>query len=153
MGSRTTTTSPGRNKTGTEVFVPLPPTVAEMLRSLPNDHLDYFFWNPERMKETSIVCMFGDWLRTVFDRAEVPHSREEMLSHRFGHTFAVENLLAGMPIGRVSILLGHKTVRTTEKYYSAWVNERQTRLEAEVKDAWKKMALPEHLFPVQGTVQ
>jgi len=143
----------GRNKTGTEVFVPLPPAVAEMLRALPNDNPDYFFWNPDRMKKTSIVCMFGDWLRTVFDKAGVPHGHQEMLSHRFRHTFAVENLLAGMPIERVSILLGHKTVRTTEKYYSAWVQERQTRLEAEVKDAWKKMALPKSLFPVGGTVQ
>ena len=94
------------------------------------------------MKKTSIVCMFGDWLRTVFGKAGVSHGHEEMLSHRFRHTFAVENLLAGMPIERVSILLGHKTVRTTEKYYSAWFQERQSRLEAEVKDAWKKMALP-----------
>ena len=54
----------GRNKTSAEVFVPLPPAVAEMLRSLPNDHSDYFFWNPDRMKKTSIVCMFGDWLRS-----------------------------------------------------------------------------------------
>ncbi len=145
--------SRGRTKTGTEVFVPLPPTVAEMLRALPNDHPDYFFWNPNRMKETSIVCMFGDWLRTVFDKAKVPHGREEMLSHRFRHTFAVEMLLAGVPIERVSLLLGHRTVRTTEKYYSAWVKERQNRLEAEVKEAWKKMVLPESVFVGQGSVQ
>jgi integrase/recombinase XerD len=143
----------GRNKTGTEVFVPLPPAVADMLRSLPNDHADYFFWNPHRMKKTSIVCMFGDWLRATFDKAEVPHGREEMLSHRFRHTFAVEMLLAGVPLERVSVLLGHKTIRTTEKYYSAWVIERQQKLEAEVKQAWKKMALPEPLFPVRGAVQ
>jgi integrase/recombinase XerD len=143
----------GRTKTGTEVFVPLPPAVAEMLAALPNDHPDYFFWNPNRMKTTSIVCMFGDWLRTVFDKAKVPHSREEMLSHRFRHTFAVEMLLAGVPIDRVSILLGHRTVRTTERYYSAWVKERQTRLEAEVKDAWKKMVLPDSLFAKQETIQ
>jgi site-specific recombinase XerD len=143
----------GRNKTGTEVFVPLPPALAEMLRTLPNDHPDYFFWNPDRMKKTSIVAMFGDWLRTVFDKAGVPHGRQEMLSHRFRHTFAVEMLLAGVPIERVSVLLGHKTIRTTEKYYSAWVKERQQKLEAEVKDAWKKMTLPDPLFPVQGTIQ
>lgn len=143
----------GRNKSGTEVFVPLPPAVAEMLRSLPNDHPDYFFWNPDRMKKTSVVAMFGDWLRTVFDKAGVPHGRQEMLSHRFRHTFAVEMLLAGVPIERVSILLGHKTIRTTEKYYSAWVKERQHQLEAEVKDAWKKMTLPLPLLPVQGSIQ
>jgi hypothetical protein len=33
------------------------------------------------------------------------------------------------------------------------VKERQQKLEAEVKDAWKKMTLPDPLFPVQGTIQ
>jgi len=113
-----------------------------MMRTL-NDHPDYFLWYPDRVKKTSIVCMFGDWLRAVFDRAKVPHGREERLSHRFRHTFAVEMLLAGVPIEGVSILLGHRTVRTTERHYSAWVKERQTRLETEIKDAWERMALPE----------
>jgi len=142
-----------RNKTNVEVFVPLPPAVAEMLRVLTNDHPDYFFWNPERIKKTSIVCEFAVLLRKVFNKAGVSHSKEEMLSHRFRHAFAVEMLLAGVPIERVSKLLGHKTTRTTEKFYSAWVKERQRKLEAEVKDAWKKMALPEPFFPVQGRVQ
>jgi integrase/recombinase XerD len=141
-----------RNKTKQEVFVPLPPTVAERLRVLSNDHPDYFFWNPERTKKTSIVCEFAVLLRKVFDKAGVSHSKEEMLSHRYRHTFAVEMLLAGVPIERVSILLGHRSQRTTEKYYSAWVKERKQRLETEVKDAWKKMALPEPLFPVESTV-
>jgi site-specific recombinase XerD len=142
-----------RNKTNVEVFVPLPPAVAEMLRAQTNDHPDYFFWNPERLKKTSIVCEFSVLFRKVFDKAGVSHSKEEMLSHRFRHTFAVEMLLAGVPIERVSKLLGHKTTRTTEKFYSAWVKERQRKLEAEVKEAWKKMALPEPVFHVRGTVQ
>jgi integrase len=74
-----------RNKTNSGVFVPIPPAVAEMLRMLPNDHPEYFFWNPDRMKKTSVVCMFGEWLRTVFDKAGVPHGTSEMLSHRFPH--------------------------------------------------------------------
>jgi site-specific recombinase XerD len=142
-----------RNKTDAGVFIPLPPAVAEMLRALPNDHREHFFWNPGRMKKTSLVCMFGDLLRTVFDKAGVRHSMSEMLSHRFRHTFAVEMLLAGVGIERVSKLLGHKTLRTTEKYYSAWVKERQQLLEAEVKDAWNKMSLPKSLFPIDGAVQ
>jgi site-specific recombinase XerD len=63
-----------RNKTKQEVFVPLPPTVAERLRALCNDHPDYFFWNPERTKKTSIVCEFAVLLRKVFDKAGVSHS-------------------------------------------------------------------------------
>jgi site-specific recombinase XerD len=134
-----------RHKTNAEVFVPLPPAVAERLRVLPNDHPEYFFWNPERAKETSIVCEFAVLLRKVFDKAGVSHGKEEMLSHRFRHTFAVEMLLAGVLIERVSKLLGHKTTRTTEKFYSAWVKERQRKLEAEVKDAWTRMILPTRL--------
>ena len=140
-----------RNKTNTEVFVPLPPAVAERLRVLPNNHPDHFFWNPNRVKKTSVVCEFAVLLRKVFDKAGVSHSKEEMLSHRFRHTFAVEMLLAGVPIERVSKLLGHKTTRTTEKFYSAWVKERQRKLEAEVKDAWTRMILPTN--EVSGRLQ
>ena len=35
-----------RTKTEAEVFIPLPPAVAQMLRAHANDHPDYFFWNP-----------------------------------------------------------------------------------------------------------
>jgi integrase len=100
------------------------------------------------MKKTSLICQFGDWLRLVFDKAGVKHGQQEMLSHRFRHTFAVELLLADVPIEQVSKLLGHKTVRTAERYYSAWVKERQRKLEADVKQAWTKMELPD-LFTSQ----
>ncbi len=137
-----------RTKTDAEVFIPLPPAVAQMLRAHANDRPDYFFWSPERMKRISLICQFGDWLRVVFDKAGVKHGQQEMLSHRFRHTFAVELLLADVPIEQVSKLLGHKTVRTTERYYSAWVPERQRKLEADVKQAWTKMELPD-LFTSQ----
>jgi len=49
----------------------------------------------------------------------------------------VELLLAGMPIERVSILLGHQSVRVTERHYNPWVRSRQEQLEADVASAWK----------------
>ena len=58
------------------------------------------------------------------------------VSHRLRDTFSVELLLAGVPIERVSILLGHQSVRTTEKHYSPWVQSRQEQLEADVRNAW-----------------
>lgn len=142
-----------RTKTNNGVFVPIPDAVAEMLRMLPNDDPEYFFWNPKCMKKTSIVAQFGEWVRTVFDKAGVSHSTSEMLTHRFRHTFAVEMLLAGVGIERVSKLLGHKTMRTTEEHYSAWVKERQEKLVVEVKDAWKHMELPTAIFPAKSEVQ
>jgi integrase/recombinase XerD len=131
-----------RTKTNAEAFIPLPPAIAQMLRAHANDHANYFFWNPERMKKTSLICQFGDWLRLVFDQAGVKHGQQERLSHRLRHTYSVELLLAGVPIEQVSKLLGHKSPRTTEKFYAAWIPERQRKLEAEVKGAWRKMELP-----------
>jgi len=37
----------------------------------------------------------------------------------------------------VSILLGHQSVRVTEKHYNPWVRSRQEQLEADVRNAWK----------------
>ena len=104
-------------KTGEPVYVPLPPDVATMLRELPNpENLRYFFWNG-----TSDVASPGiRWwstLETIFKAAGLPNAHPHMLRD----TFAVEMLLAGVPIDQVSILLGHSSVKITEKHYSPWV--------------------------------
>jgi integrase len=66
----------------------------------------------------------------------------------FRDTFAVEMLLAGVPLEQVSMLLGHKSVKITEKHYAPWVKARQEQLAANVRKAWNlvqkddKMARP-----------
>src|SRR5256885_17125999 len=55
----------------------------------------------------------------------------------FGTTFSVELLLAGVPIERVSIILGHQSVRITAKHYAPWVRARQEQLEADVRRTWE----------------
>ncbi len=67
------------------------------------------------------------------------------------HTFAVELLLAGVPLERVSILLGHTSVKITEKHYAPWVRERQEQAEADVKRTWAQD--PIALLETQGTPQ
>jgi hypothetical protein len=46
----------------------------------------------------------------------------------FRDTFAVELLLAGVPIDQVSLLLGHSSVKVTEKHYAPFVKARQAQL-------------------------
>jgi integrase len=55
---------------------------------------------------------------------------------RFRDTFAVGLLQAGVPMERVSVLLGHSSIKVTEKHYSPWVRARQEQLEADVRRRW-----------------
>ena len=55
----------------------------------------------------------------------------------FRDTFAVEMLLAGVPIDQVSLLLGHASVKITEKSYSPFVKARQVQLQESVRNAWR----------------
>jgi integrase/recombinase XerD len=55
----------------------------------------------------------------------------------FRDTFAIELLLAGVPIDQVSVLLGHKSVKITEKHYAPWVKACQDQLEKSVRAAWR----------------
>lgn len=117
-------------KTGTPVYCPLPPVVVQALESCSGSR--YFFWTGESNPKSAV----GDWQRTlrrVFKLAKVPGGH----AHRFRDTFAVELLKAGVPLDRVSILLGHRSTRITEKHYSPWVRERQEQLEADVRRTWE----------------
>lgn len=56
--------------------------------------------------------------------------------HRFRDTFAVSLLLKGVSLDSVSKLLGHSSIKITERHYAPWVKARQERLEAEVRRIW-----------------
>ena len=58
-------------------------------------------------------------------------------AHMFRDTFAVELLNKGVPIDRVSLLLGHSSVKVTEKHYAPFVKERQQQLEMYARMAWE----------------
>ena len=59
----------------------------------------------------------------------------------FRDTFAVELLNKGVPIDRVSLLLGHSSVKVTEKHYAPFVKERQQQLENYARMAWDETAM------------
>lgn len=128
-------------KTGTPVWCPLPAAVIGAMEAIPlADSVLYFFWSGEG-KPRSCVGDYQRSLRRLFVLAGVPDAHP----HRFRDTFAVELLLAGVPLERVSILLGHQSVRITEKHYSRWVAARQEQLESDVRRTWDTdlVALPE----------
>ena len=54
----------------------------------------------------------------------------------FDDTFAIELLLSGVSLEHVSVLLGHQSIRITERHYAAWVRARQEQLEADVRRTW-----------------
>ena len=116
-------------KTGTHVWVPLPPVCLEALAAIPAKH--YCFWSGGGLPKTR-VANYQHALKSIFKMAEIVHGH----AHRFRDTFAVELLLASVPIERVSILLGHSSVRVTERHYSPWVQARQDQLEQDVMKTW-----------------
>jgi integrase/recombinase XerD len=118
-------------KTGTTVRVPLPPVCLESLAAIPKDGPRYF-WSGKGLPKTR-VANYQHLLTKLFDKAEIVGGH----AHRFRHTFAIELLLAGVPIERVSILLGHQNIRVTQKFYSAWIQARQDQLEEDVKRTWQ----------------
>lgn len=121
-------------KTGTPVCVPLPEFVLTALAAVPKVSEQYFFW----VGGSKVESATGDWQRTlkgVFDKAGIPDGH----AHRFRDTFAVGLLQANVPMERVSVLLGHSSIKVTERYYSPWVRARQEQLEADVRRSW---ALP-----------
>jgi integrase/recombinase XerD len=115
-------------KTGTVVYVPLPPIVTDAIDACPGE---YPFWSGVSKPRTA-ASVWQESLRRLFDLAGVSDGH----AHRFRHTFAVELLLAGVPIERVAVLLGHSSVKTTIAHYSQWSLARQQQLEEDVRKSW-----------------
>jgi len=131
-------------KTGVPVYCPLPDFVVAALQKIAPASDRYFFWTGGSKLQTAT----GDWqakLKKLFAQAKLPDGH----AHRFRDTFAVELLLAGVPIERVSIFLGHTSIRITEKHYTPWVRARQEQAEADVRSAWAKD--PVALLEAKGT--
>jgi integrase/recombinase XerD len=123
-------------KTGVPVYTVLPDSILEALEATPRITDTRYFWSGNGKRETA-VCDWQGKIKNVFDLAGISKGLGNAVSHRFRDTFAVELLLAGVPIERVSVLLGHQSVRVTERHYNPWVRSRQEQLEADVASAWK----------------
>jgi integrase len=134
-----------QKKTGDPVYCPIPPDVAEALSTVPasqkgNTNDKYFFWTGSGLPKTIV----SNWQRsygTLFRLAEIKEpggQPKRCHPHMFRDTFAVESLLAGMRLEEVSTILGHSSVRITEKHYMPWVRARQASLNQSVMESWAK---------------
>jgi len=120
-------------KTGVPVNTVLPVFVLKALDTTPRVTEKHFFWDGGLKLETVV----GSWRKRfvrLFELAEIENGHP----HRFRDTFAVELLLFGVPIERVSVLLGHQSVRITERHYAPWVRSRQEQLEDDLAKVWKR---------------
>lgn len=118
-------------KTGQPVHLPLPEFVVKALDACPRSREGHFFWTGLSTVHTAT----GLWqrsLKRLFKLASISGGH----AHRFRDTFAVEFLLSGGTLEQLSVLLGHSSVRITERHYSPWVHDRQVQLEAQLERTW-----------------
>ena len=134
-----------QKKTGDPVYCPIPPDVAEALRTIPasqkgNTNDKYFFWTGSGLPKTIV----SNWQRSYGKLFRLTALKEpggqpkRCHPHMLRDTFAVESLLAGMRLEEVSTILGHSSVRITEKHYMPWVRARQASLNQSVMASWAK---------------
>ena len=133
-------------KTDTPVYCVLPDFVVKALDAAPRSSERFYFWSGASTLHSAV----GKWqrrLQRLFELAEIPKGH----AHRFRDTFACELLAAGVPMDRVSVLLGHQSIRVTEKHYAPWTQSRQEQIEADLARAWSQD--PVALHETKGTPQ
>jgi site-specific recombinase XerD len=127
-------------KTGVPLYVTLQPSAVEALDALPKAG-EYFFWNGKSKLYTAVGNARKS-IQRVLALADV-----EGHPHRFRDTFSVRLLECGEDLRTVQLLLGHTSIRTTEKHYAPFVRSFQRILDgATAKLDFEKV-------PVQKTVQ
>jgi site-specific recombinase XerD len=124
-----------RQKTGTHVSVPIPPAIAQELLEVLNGNTRYVFWSGNGEEESITKTWAKYYIAPVFKKAGLA-GQGHMMSHRLRDTFAVDLLSKGVPLEEVSKLLGHESIKTTERHYSKWMKGRQDRLDSLVMGTW-----------------
>jgi len=104
--------------------------VAKVLQAWPHNNPECFFWSG-KSKVQAAASVWRKRIADVFKAAKMTDGH----GHRFRDTFAVDLLQRGVSLESVSRLLGHQSIRITEKHYSPWVKTRQEALEKEVSAA------------------
>ena len=124
-----------RKKTGVPVSNPIPEHVAQSLLAVENSNPLYFFWSGVGKVQSATSNWGQRYIAPTFKAARI-ESEGHMVSHRLRDTFAVDLLEKAVPMEEVSRLLGHTSIRITEKHYAKWSRGRQDRLDNLVSETW-----------------
>jgi integrase len=144
-----------QKKTGDPVYCPIPPDVAHALNGLVptqkrNTNETYFFWTGAGKP----IVAVSNWRRSfgrvfaIANLKEPDGTPKRCHPHMFRDTFAVESLLSGMRLEEVSVILGHSSIKITERHYMPWVRARQASLNQSVMNSWIKQG---KVQPAAGT--
>ena len=132
-----------RAKSGELVMVDLPHLVVRAINRLRGPNPDHFWWSGKSRAVTT-AKYWRKQLRDVAARAGIAGFHP----HRLRDTFAVALLTAGVSIEDVSALLGHSSIRTTERHYAPWDRRRRDRLTQIVRAANRLDPLLAELDPL-----
>lgn len=99
-----------RGKTGVSEMVPILPVVEELIEKYKN--------HPRRLVSNQLVPVdsnanYNGYLKEI---AVICKINRELKTHLARHTFADIMLNLGVPLEDVSKMLGHKSIRTTQRY-------------------------------------
>ena len=95
-------------KTGVQVCGVLPDFVLKTLQTIPRVNERFYFWSGIGNLEIAV----SGWQKRIRKLMRIAGVKGH--PHQFRDTFATELLQAGVPVERVSILLGHQSIRITE---------------------------------------
>jgi len=110
-------------KTGAPLYVRLGQPATDALSALPHEG-EHFFWNGYSKLSTAI----GNARKTIDRVLAVADVKGH--PHRFRDTFSVSLLSKGEELRTVQLLLGHTSIKTTEKHYAPFVQSFQRILDA-----------------------
>jgi integrase len=117
-------------KTGEPIYLKLKLSVIEALNEVPeaeNLRPGYFFWNTRSSLE-SACNRYRHTLKFIERHARIVDVR----AHRFRDTFAKAVLDMGQPLSTLQLLLGHRTISTTERYYRHFSRQQQSLMDAAI---------------------
>jgi integrase len=118
-------------KTGQPVTIPMHPELKTALEAIAPNASGYYFWSGE----SAVTTATDNWRRR-YEKLFKTAGIEKGHPHRLRDTFAVDLLVRGVPLDQVSILLGHSSVKVTEKHYLAFVAARRQQIAEAVRRAW-----------------